>query len=257
MIYQSVAIGLLIYFLVWLGICKVKDKYALIDIAWGGGFVVVAWISLIASQQFTVQNLLMVLLITIWGGRLFWYLFRRNWHKPEDYRYINLRKRWGTTFVNLKAFLNVFVLQGVLLFIISLPIMNRFSQTESALRWWNIVGIMVWIVGFYFEVMGDYQLEQFKSNPQNKGKLLTTGLWSLTRHPNYFGEATCWWGIFLLSISTWQDLWTIIGPMTILLLLLFVSGVPLLEKKYSERADFIEYASHTPKFVPFIGKKGL
>ena len=251
--------SLFIYFVIWFIISQVKKKYSLVDIAWGGGFVVVAWIGYFNFYQDSLQQLVITILVTLWGGRLFTYLARRNWHKPEDYRYIKISKRWGTKFVRLKAFLNVFVLQGVLLFIISLPIINTFASNKSAnsLSWWQILGIIVWIVGFIFEVGGDYQLEKFKKNPTNKGKLLTTGFWSLTRHPNYFGEATCWWGIYLISVSQLSDSWTIISPILITLLLLFVSGVPLLEKKYKDRDDYKRYSEKTPKFVPLIGKKGL
>ena len=111
--------------------------------------------------------------------------------------------------------------------------------------------------GFFFEVVGDYQLEQFKKDPANKGKLLTTGLWRLTRHPNYFGEATCWIGIFLIAVTGISNSWLIVSPLIITLLLLFVSGVPLLEKKYRKREDFKAYAAKTSKFFPVIGKKGL
>lgn len=116
---------------------------------------------------------------------------------------------------------------------------------------------MIWLIGFYFEVVGDRQLEQFKKNKQNKGKLLIDGLWSLTRHPNYFGEAICWWGIFLISLTGLGNSWLIISPIVINLLLVFVSGAPSLEEKYKEREDFKVYASKIPKFFPIIGKKGL
>lgn len=198
-----------------------------------------------------------VLLVSIWGMRLALHLAKRNIGKGEDFRYVNMRKRWGTDFPRLKAFLNVFVLQGVLLMIVSMPILFVMTGTSNQFYWWNGVGIAFWLLGFAYEVVGDYQLAQFKKNPQNKGKLLTTGLWSTTRHPNYFGEACLWWGIFLVTLNEGRNAWGIIGPIVITLLLLFVSGVPLLEKKYKERADFKDYADQTALFVPFIGKKGL
>ena len=257
MFYSKIALSLLVYFIIWFLICLYKKKYSLVDIAWGSGFVVVAWVSYLIAQASSMQSTLILILVTLWGGRLFWHLARRNWHKPEDYRYVNMRKRWGTSFVYLKAFLNVFVLQGILLFIIALPIMHVFAHIDSEMRWWQYIGCVVWIIGFFFEVVGDYQLEQFKKDPANKGKLLTTGLWRLTRHPNYFGEATCWIGIFLISVTGISNSWLVVSPLIITLLLLFVSGVPLLEKKYRKRQDFIAYADKTSKFFPVIGKKGL
>lgn len=257
MMYGIVAFALLIYFICWFIISKGKRKYSLVDIAWGGGFVVVAWGGLIATDLITLQQLAILVLVTLWGGRLFTHLARRNWNKPEDYRYVNMRKRWGTKYVDIKAFLNVFVLQGVLLFIIALPITYTFANPNESMMWWQWLGVLIWLIGFIFEVGGDRQLEQFKKNPQNKGKLLTSGFWSVTRHPNYFGEAVCWWGVFLVALTSWSTLWLILSPICITLLLLFVSGVPLLEKKYHYRQDFKEYAAHTAKFFPIIGKKGL
>ncbi|EFR91692.1 steroid 5-alpha reductase family protein, partial [Listeria innocua FSL S4-378] len=144
-----------------------------------------------------------------------------------------------------------------LLFIIALPITHTFANESAEFTWWQIAGIVIWIIGFVFEVGGDLQLENFKKNPANKGKLLTTGFWSVTRHPNYFGEALSWWGVFLVAFTQITDLWLITSPIVITLLLLFVSGVPLLEKKYQDREDFQNYAKKTSKFFPFIGKKGL
>src|SRR5699024_9485542 len=130
-----------------------KNNYGLVDIAWGLGFVVVAWTSFFTTNEWRTQSLVILLLVSAWGFRLFWHLFKRNWNSPEDYRYVRMRKRWGTTLVNLKSFLNVFALQGVLLFIISLPIMNSFYQEKTTFQWWQVAGIILWLIGFYFEVV--------------------------------------------------------------------------------------------------------
>ncbi|MCI0130277.1 MULTISPECIES: DUF1295 domain-containing protein [Enterococcaceae] len=257
--YLTIILALFAYFIIWFIISTIKSNYSLVDIAWGGGFVVVAWVGFLMASPHTIQQILVLLFVTLWGGRLAWHLGLRNWNAPEDYRYVKIKQRWGNQFVHLKAFINVFLLQGLLLFIVALPVTHTFTnqQVYNTLRWWQILGVFIWIIGFLFEVIGDYQLTKFKENPSNKGKLLTTGLWSITRHPNYFGEVTSWWGIFLLSLSHWTNLWIIIGPITITFLILFVSGVPLLENKYKTRKDFQSYAQHTSKFFPFIGKKGL
>lgn len=252
-----IVIVLFIYFTALFLWAQALQNNSIVDLAWGIGFVLVAFLGYLVMPQKTTVASITVLLVTIWGLRLFFHLAKRNIGKPEDYRYVQMRKRWGNHFPRLKAYLNVFVLQGVLLMIVSIPIILVTTSKNNQFYFWNFLGILVWLVGFFFEVMGDYQLTQFKSNKNNKGKLLTEGLWSLTRHPNYFGEALGWWGIYLLTLNNTRNLWGFIGPLTITLLLLFVSGVPLLEKKYKERPDFIEYANKTPKFVPFIGKKGL
>ncbi|MBC1926149.1 DUF1295 domain-containing protein, partial [Listeria innocua] len=160
--YWIVALALLVYFVLWFIISKVKGKYSLVDIAWGGGFVVVAWTGFLTTFSITAQSITILILVTLWGVRLFCHLARRYWNKPEDYRYVNMRKRWGTTLVNLKAFLNVFVLQVVLLFIIALPITHTFANESVDFAWWQILGIILWIIGFIFEVGGDRQLENFK-----------------------------------------------------------------------------------------------
>lgn len=257
MIFINTVICLLIYFLIWFFISKIKNNYSLVDIAWGGGFIVVATISIILTKKITIQNLLVFLLIIFWGSRLFYHLLVRNWNKPEDYRYVNMRKRWGNKYQNIKAFTNVFITQGIILFIIGLPVINVFNNPVDTFNWWQFLGVLIWLVGFTYEFLADYQLASFKKNEENNGKLLTTGVWKTTRHPNYFGESLCWWGIFLISLSTINFIWLLVSPLLITFLLVFVSGVPLLEKKYKDRTDFKEYAEKTPKFFPLIGKKGL
>lgn len=246
-----------IYFTVLFFIAQKLHNNSIVDLAWGVGFVLVALTGYIVMPEKTKISTTILVLVTVWGVRLFWHLAKRNIGKPEDYRYVNMRKRWGKHWAKLKAYLNVFVLQGVLLLVVSLPILLTMTSSVKAFYWWNGVGILVWVIGFAFETIGDYQLTKFKKKESNHGKLLTTGLWSITRHPNYFGEALSWWGIFLISLNQVRNVWGVIGPLTITLLLLFVSGVPLLEKKYGQRPDFVAYAEKTSKFLPFIGKKGL
>ena len=246
-----------IYFIALFLLAQVLADNSIVDIAWGLGFIVVAGTGFLVNQNTTPASVITLILVVIWGLRLAIHLGKRNIGKGEDYRYVNMRKRWGSKYARLKAFLNVFVLQGVLLMIVSLPILLVNTGTSTVVGWWTILGIIIWVLGFGYEVIGDYQLTQFKKNPENKGKLLTTGLWSTTRHPNYFGEALAWWGVFLVTLNESRNMWGIIGPIVITLLLLFVSGVPLLEKKYKDRPDFKAYAKKTAKFVPFIGKKGV
>ncbi|MGG5340577.1 DUF1295 domain-containing protein [Enterococcus sp. AZ192] len=248
---------LFVYFTALFFWAQYLKNNSIVDLAWGIGFVIVALTGYLIMPNKTKVSTIIVSLVAVWGIRLFLHLAKRNIGKPEDYRYVNMRKRWGTHFAKLKAYLNVFVLQGVLLMIVSLPILLVVTGSSNSFYWWNGAGIVIWLLGFGFEVISDYELAKFKQDKTNHGKLLTTGLWSLTRHPNYFGEALSWWGIFLISLNEVRNVWGIIGPLTITLLLLFVSGVPLLEKKYKERPDFLAYAAKTPKFVPFIGRKGL
>lgn len=254
-IYFQLAAILSLYFITLFFIAQKLKNNSIVDIAWGAGFVIISLFSLIIGNAKTERAIVVTILVTLWGLRLFYHLAKRNCGKPEDYRYVNMRKRWGTKFARLKAFLNVFVLQGVLQYIIALPIILVNSTKSSELNILDYLGILIWIIGFFFEVVGDKQLKIFKSNPINKGKIMKTGLWKYTRHPNYFGEATMWWGIFIIALSVNGGFAAIISPILITLLLLFVSGVPLLEKKYKNNQEFTEYARKTNKFFPWIPKK--
>ena len=147
------------------------------------------------------------------------------------------------------------MLQGIFLFLIVLPVLyiNAHAPDSSGLL--PYLGIILWLIGFYFESKGDSQLAQFLKKPENAGKLMTEGLWQYTRHPNYFGEALMWWGIFLIALDCTGGVFTIIGPIVITCLLLFVSGIPMTEKRYAGRADFEEYKKKTSAFIPWPPKK--
>jgi len=255
-IYLSTILVLLLFFIVAFIIGQIKKNNGLVDIAWGLGFVTVAVYSYFASEFKTDRAVLVTILVLLWGLRLAYYLFKRNWAKPEDYRYVNMRKRWGTNnWKYLKIFLNVYVLQLVLLYIIAQPILNVNTSSEIGLGVLDYIGLSLWIIGYLFEVIGDSQLKSFISKPENKGRLMKYGLWKYTRHPNYFGEAIMWWGIYIISISVTNGWTGIYSPLIITLLLLFVSGVPLLEKKYKNHPEWPEYAKQTSKFIPLPPKK--
>ncbi len=231
--------------------------------AWGLGFIVISLSSILYTQNFSLISITITALVLIWGLRLFFYIGIRNWNKPEDYRYVAMRQKWKTH-VRLKALIYVFLLQASFLYIISLPIQiasYRLVLVTSTLDYTIYsIGLVLWIVGFIFEALGDAQLKAFKKNKDNKGKLMTIGLWSWTRHPNYFGEALMWWSIGIITVSTLEAYAFIsfIGPLFITYLLLYVSGVPLLESKYKDREDFKLYKKRTSKFFPLPPKnKGL
>lgn len=225
------------------------------DLAWGLGFILVAVSSLLIGGNSSVRALLMTLLVCIWGTRLSWHIFSRLRRKPdEDSRYAQWRKDWGK-WVVVRSFLQVYVLQTILMVIIAYPIWFVNLNPEGAFTARDVAGLLIWIVGFIFEVVGDAQLRAFVSDPKNKGKIMQSGLWKYSRHPNYFGEVTMWWGLFVMALQLpfgWQ---TIIGPATITFLILFVSGVPLLEKKYAGRKDFEEYKKKTSVFIPLPPKE--
>lgn len=254
-IYIGVGVVLFIYFNIIFIVAQVLKNNSIVDSFWGPGFLVVAVYTFLQQESYGLRSIIVTSMVLLWSIRLFLHITIRNWNKPEDYRYINFRKKWGTKFPTLKAYFHVFILQGILLYIVSLPIIIANTSQNQELMILNYMGIILWIIGYYFEVVGDKQLKDFKADKSNKGKLMTDGLWSYTRHPNYFGEATVWWGIFFISINSLSEMFIIISPITITLLLLFVSGVPMLERKYKDRPDFIEYSKRTNKFLPWFPKK--
>lgn len=220
----------------------------IVDIAWGLSFTLVAWLSL-GYGEFGWRQILLTLLVTAWGLRLAIHIFLRNWGKAEDFRYQNWRKEWGRWWV-IRSFFQIYLLQWALMLVVATPIFLTNLTPTSALGPLDYLGVLIWLVGFFFEAVGDYQLTKFKSKPANKGKLMTQGLWAWTRHPNYFGEATLWWGVALLAFAQTNNLLAFVGPVVIDFLLLKVSGIPLLEKKYQGRKDWEKYARQTPAFFP-------
>lgn len=236
---------------VWFVISLIKKRNDVADIAWGLGFVIISWISFFISSEYSPRSIFVNLLVMIWGLRLAFHIYKRNRKKQEDYRYMQWRNDWGKWFL-LRSYLQVYLLQGFFLFMIVFSVVFINKSSISTISFYDIFGFVVWLIGFFFEVVGDYQLAQFIKNPENKGRIMQTGLWKYTRHPNYFGEVTQWWGIFIIGLSLQYGFITIISPITITILILFISGIPLLEKKMLENSEFIEYKKRTSMFIPMF-----
>jgi steroid 5-alpha reductase family enzyme len=250
-LYWWLAAILFCYVLVWFLIAVIKKRNDVADIAWGLGFVLLAWLSFYFSEQH-VRGLMVNAIVTIWGVRLSGHIYRRNRGKPEDFRYHQWRMQWKNFYV--RSFLQVFLLQGFFLYLIALPVIAINLSTYKGFSWTDGAGLLVWLTGFLFESVADSQLNKFKSKPENKGQILTTGLWQYSRHPNYFGEAFQWWGIFLLAVSVPFGWITVISPLVITILLRYVSGVPMLEKKYEDHVGFEAYKNKTSVFFPMPPK---
>lgn len=242
------------YMSLWFVVSLLKKRNDVADVAWGLGFVLMTWMSFFLSGDSGARGLLVGVLVSIWGLRLAWHIHSRNKGKAEDYRYLAWRKEWGKWFYP-RSYLQVYLLQGMFLFLIVMPalLINKHAGVSIGLL--DLVGVAVWLLGFYFEAVGDAQLARFIKDPANKGKLMQSGLWAYTRHPNYFGEVTQWWGIWLIALSVPSGLLAIIGPLTITFLILKVSGIPMLEKKMEENPDFAEYKRKTNVFIPMPSRK--
>jgi steroid 5-alpha reductase family enzyme len=237
----------------WFMISLIKKRNDVADVAWGLGFVLIAWVSFFIAGGFGMRGALVGALVSIWGLRLSLHIYNRNKNKVEDYRYLAWRKQWGKWFY-IRSYFQVYLLQGIFLFLIVSPVLLINKSAGPPLGLFDIIGILVWFVGFYFEAVGDAQLTRFIKDPANKGKLMQNGLWAYTRHPNYFGEVTQWWGIWIMALSVSGGWPGIIGPVTITFLILKVSGIPMLEKKMEENPDFAKYKLKTSIFIPLPRK---
>ncbi len=241
-------------FILWLVSLALKNS-SIVDVFWGTGFVISVWIYFaLAPDGFLLRKLLIALLTTVWGLRLSLYVLWRNWGRGEDFRYQVWRKEAGSAWW-WRSFFKVFLLQGILMWIISIPLLAaQFHPGPAHLTVLDSLGALVWLVGFFFEAVGDLQLARFKANPANKGRVMERGVWSLTRHPNYFGDSAQWWGYYLISASA-GGWWTIFSPLIMTLFLLRVSGVALLEKTMAARPGYEKYIKTTSAFIPWFPKR--
>lgn len=252
---QAGLVILALMILLWLLSLQLRNS-SIVDIFWGFGFVVAAWFYFMQTPEgFLGRKLLLSTLVTLWGLRLTLHILVRNWGKPEDYRYQAWRQAAGPSWW-WRSFFKVFFLQGVLMWLISAPLLAaQLSPLPAQLTLLDAFGAIVWLMGFYFEAAGDWQLSRFKANPDNRGKLLTTGVWRYTRHPNYFGDAAQWWGFFLIATAA-GGWYTIFSPVMMTYLLRFVSGVALLEKDLSnKKPGYAEYVASTNAFIPWFPRK--
>jgi steroid 5-alpha reductase family enzyme len=248
------ALGLMT--LVWIASVIRRDA-SLVDRAWGLVFVLLAGVYLVGAEDPTPRSYLAAALVTIWGVRLSVYLTWRNWGEGEDWRYGMMRERYPKRFA-LTSLVTIFWGQGLAAVGVGTPLLAavRDGQPES-LGWLDGVGVAVWIVGFVFEAVGDRQLAKFKSDPLNRGRVLDGGLWRYTRHPNYFGDATQWWGLGLIgsAAGAW---WSILGPAGMTFVLLRVTGVILTERhlRSSRGGAYEDYVRRTSPFIPWPPRSG-
>jgi steroid 5-alpha reductase family enzyme len=235
---------------VWVASVVRRDA-SIVDRVWGLAFVVAAWTYAVVADVWTPRTWLVLALVTVWGLRLSIYITARNWGDGEDKRYQQMREKRPSTFP-VRSLVTIFLLQGVLAWVISLPLLAATAyDAPDGLVWLDLVAVVVWIVGFVFEAGGDWQLSRFLADPDNRGKVNDRGLWRYTRHPNYFGDTVVWWsyGIAALATGAW---WTLLGPVLMTFLIVKVSGVAMTEKGMSgsSREGYEEYVARTNAFIP-------
>jgi steroid 5-alpha reductase family enzyme len=223
-------------------------RVSVVDTAWGLGFVLVASVAALVGDGVPWRRLLLLALVGAWGLRLAWHMHRRNAGKGEDPRYAEMlgRERGNPTVVAIRK---VYAVQALALWFVSLPI-----QVSAAAGAGNaavaVVGVAVWLLGVTFEAVGDAQLSAFKANPDNTGKVMDRGLWSWTRHPNYFGDASVWWGLWLVAASAWPGVLTVLSPIVMTYFLAFATGAKLLERHLAQRPGYAAYQRRTSSFLP-------
>ncbi len=241
--------------LLWIISLIIRDA-SIADVFWGLGFVLIAWNTFFLGEGYPVRKILMLVLTNIWGIRLAGHIFWRNRGKEEDYRYREMRHRHGEKFW-LVSFFEVFLLQGFLMFVISLPLqIGQISAQPSEITVLDSIGSILWVTGFLFEAVGDFQLVRFLARPSHEGTVMNRGLWAYSRHPNYFGEACMWWGLFIIALSVPFGMVALVSPLTITFLLLRVSGVTMLEKDLKQaNPKYAEYIRTTNAFIPWFPKR--
>ena len=240
-----------VFLVLWIVSLRTRNA-SLVDIWWGPGFALIALLSFALTPEGALSRRQLVLILTtIWGLRLGTHLLVRNTGKDEDFRYAAMRKAWGHGFA-MKSLTRVFLLQAALMWVVSFPVQAAMrSATPATLGFFDWLGILVWAFGLFFETVGDLQLARFKKDPANADRVMDRGLWRFTRHPNYFGDACAWWGLWLIAFAVPGGFWSIVGPITMTVLLTSVSGVPMLERKIGERRPgYDEYARRTSAFLP-------
>jgi len=252
--FQASLILFILVTLLWVLSVFIKNV-SIVDLFWGLGFVIVNAFYFFLSGDVHARKILLLVLVTIWGLRLSMYLAWRNIGKGEDFRYQEFRRNYGPARYWWISYFQTFLLQGALIMLISLPLLgvNTGTQTD-ALNWLDFLGILIWVIGFAFEAGGDFQLSRFKQNPENKGKVLSSGFWKYTRHPNYFGDSAVWWSFAILSVAA-GSYWQTVGSVLMTLLIIKVSGVALLEKTLNEtKPQYREYIRKTSSFFPWFPK---
>lgn len=246
-----------IYLIVTLVVAFIRENNSIMDIVYGSAFVFIAWCLVFFWQGWSIQQMIVLACVTVWGVRLTTYRFLRHWGKPEDFRYRTWREEWqknGMLYFFFRSLGQIYLLQGIVILVVSLPVLVIFSTTQGPMTWYNWLGLILWSIGFCFESVADYQLNRFIRHQTDENGLMTTGLWKYTRHPNYFGEATMWWGLFLVVLGLPLSHLVLVSPVLITFLLTQVSGIPMQEARFAGRSDWEKYKKRTSAFIPWFPK---
>jgi steroid 5-alpha reductase family enzyme len=253
--FQALLVIITLMTILWIVSVIIKNV-SIVDLFWGFGFVLTAGFYFLKTDGSDLRKIILLTIVSVWGLRLSIYLAWRNLGKGEDFRYREFRKKYGEKRYWWVSFFQTFLLQGVLMWLISAPLLGaQFYGASNTLGWLDYIGLAIWIIGFTFEAGGDFQLAAFKEDPSNKGKVMDRGFWRYTRHPNYFGDSAVWWGYGFICISAGSYL-PVLGSILMTALIIKISGVALLEKSLKEqKPQYREYIEKTSAFIPWFPKK--
>ena len=238
------------YMSVWFGFAAYLKRVDAVDTAWGLGFIYLGLITFFSQSGYGWLQRWVLILVGIWGLRLATHITKRNLKKSEDARYVVYRQKWGREFWS-RAYTNIYLMQGLLILVVSLPVIAVLSSPHASLNVLSILGLGVGAFGIVFEATADYQLRSFLRS--SKGGIMQSGLWHYSRHPNYFGEITTWLGFGLVAVSVGRW-WGLLGPTVIAFLIIKISGIPPLEKRYANDKAYQVYAKRTSVLIPLPPK---
>lgn len=247
----QIILSILIFCHLFFWIAWKTDRFSVMDIAWGLGFILIGIVGYMQNFP-TPPKAVLLFMVTVWGLRLAWHIFKRFKDAPEDPRYAKLRQQWGSDYLK-QGYLKIFMAQGAAMFVVSLPLQLGMSSELEHFGFKQVIGLLVWLAGFSFEAWADWHLAKFKANPANHGKLCTDGPWQYVRYPNYLGEMTLWWGVYIFIFNFWTA-WTFVGPLALCYSILKVTGIPLQEEKKVENPAYRDYAAKVPLIIPKLPK---
>jgi len=241
--------------IIWLVSVIIRNA-SIVDIFWGSGFIVAASVYFLLTDGNPMRKILLMSLVSLWGLRLSLFIGWRNYGRGEDFRYQQFRKNYGADRYWWVSYFQVFLLQGFLMWLVSAPLLAaQFYGAGKPVGAIDIAAAVVWLTGFIFEAGGDFQLAVFRADPANKGRLLTTGFWKYTRHPNYFGDSAVWWGFGLFALAA-GNIPSIAGSLLMTFLIIKISGVAMLEKSLKvQKPGYEDYVRRTSAFIPWFPKK--
>lgn len=242
---------MLVYMSIWFVIAKTRKRLDTVDIAWGLGFILVAWSTVIQSPSF--HSLLIANMVALWGVRLAYHVYSRHKTGAEDKRYAELSSKWKGNFW-VRAYFSIFLTQGALLLLVSAPVTLAAGAPISKLAWLSYIGVVIWSAGFVIEVVADKQLADFLRKKDHP-RVMSEGLWRYSRHPNYFGELVQWWAIGIIALQVSYGWLGLIGPLLLTVLIVFVSGIPPIERAKQKDKDYQEYKKKTSALIPLPNHK--